>query len=90
MRDINLPLCSYVILPRELCPAEIPMKKGQGPIGASPLEIHKVDQWAGAPFLQRQIERVRVVQSEKEKTPENLRAHSSTWRGLQEICTGTF
>lgn len=84
-REINLFVCDAAWRAVSSYP-EIPMQEVPEPVGTSSLEVHKVDQRAGAPFLQRQAERVGVVHFGKDKNPEDLRAHSSTWRGL----LGTF
>lgn len=54
------------------------------------LKVHKADQRAGAPFLHRQAERGGVVESGKEKTPGDLRAYSSTWRGYKRSIEELF
>lgn len=47
-----------------------------------PEEAKKIDQRAGAPLLQRQAERARVVQPGEEQNSDTLQQPSSTLMGL--------
>ncbi|KAJ7417525.1 hypothetical protein WISP_63870 [Willisornis vidua] len=58
------------ISPRVLCPAlESSTAEGYRPVGVSPEEGYRNDQKAGEPLLERQTERVGVVQPGEEKAP---------------------
>lgn len=85
-------VCSHETPPEGLCPRlQSTAQKRHGFVGVGPDEGHEDDLGAGAPFLQRQAERIGTVQSGEDKAPGRAYCSLSVLEGhLQERWTASF